>query len=201
MGRAGVFGGQLGLDPGGVIPVSIPWRLGAFAIPDSAWTPPLSAESLGLKPGQLGLSHSPKGAGGKGAEVWRSSENHDFKLQDSRSDSSGAQLLPTPRPNTGALAPTPRPLSLSRDPDREAIFSGTWTSSDAGVQASLTLPGTPGPPPSDPGVQVPLPPRAQRSRPQSLFSRPRSPRIPSSPRLGAPIPAGSSWPDSSLLLT
>lgn len=80
MGRAGVFGGQLGLDLGGVIPVSIPWRLGAFAIPDSAWTPPLSAESLGLKPGQLGLSHSPKGAGGKGAEVWRSSENHDFKL-------------------------------------------------------------------------------------------------------------------------
>lgn len=193
MGRAGVFGGQLGLDRGGVIPVSIPWRLGAFAIPDSAWTPPLSAESLGLKPGQLGLSHSPKGAGGKGAEVWRSSENHDFKLQDSRSDTgSGAQLLPTP---------APCPLSLSRDPDREAIFSGTWTSSDPGVQASLTLPGTPGPPPSDPGVQVPLPPRAQRSRPQSLFSRRRSPRILSSPRLGAPIPAGSSWPDSSLLPT
>lgn len=69
MGHAGVFGGQLGLDHGEVIPVSIPWRLGAFAIPDSTWTPPLSAESLGRKPGHLGLGYSPKGAGVGGRGV------------------------------------------------------------------------------------------------------------------------------------
>lgn len=50
------------------IPVSIPWRLGAFAIPDSTWTPPLSAESLGQKPGRLGLGYSPKGAGVGGGQ-------------------------------------------------------------------------------------------------------------------------------------